>query len=267
VKLVPSSPRARRRLAWCAALAAAAAVLGALVALLPKGTQSETTRSGGKQFITKPREKVPLSAADRKTINATLTAFVRTAVARREVGASYELVTAALRAGKTRAEWARGTIPVFPYAARGKHFDGWRLKYSYRGDVGFDLTLQPRVGSKLGAVTFAVEMKRVHGRWLIDSFTPTAVFAPVGAAPRITTAQDFRPPRIHSRPTTALLRQASGSSESAFNRLWLIAPAALLGLALLVPLTLLLVGRVRGYHPARGRLPPLPSLTREARRV
>jgi hypothetical protein len=246
--LLPSSPRARRRLAWTGGLSLAAAGLVALIVALPKGSNPQTTAvAGGGRIVTTTREEVPLAAADRKAINATLTAFVKTAVVRKHVAASYELATPALRSGHTRAEWATGKIPVFPYAARSESYGGWRLKYSYPGDVGFDLLLHPRAGSELGPVSFAVEMKRLHGRWLVDSFAPTAVFSPAGARPSITAAPDFGP------------QQVGGSSESRFNRLWLIVPAALLGLAFLVPLVLVLLKRERGYRPGRGELPPLPA--------
>lgn len=247
--LLPASARARRRLAWVGAVVLAVAGLTSLVVMLPKGARSHTTTSssGNARVVTTTRREVPLAAADRKAITATLDAFVKTAVARRNVAASYELATPELRGGRTRAEWATGNIPVFPYVARGRHFGGWRLKYSYHDDAGLDVLLHPRAGSKLGPVSFAVELKRLHGRWLVDSFVPTAVFSPPGSRPNITAAPDFGP------------QLAGGSGEGRFSRLWLIVPAALLGLAFLIPIALALVGRRRRYRPTRGELPPLPT--------
>jgi hypothetical protein len=221
--------------------------LAAVFLLLPKGTRPQTTTSSGAAQVVTTRQEVALTAADRRAITSTLSAFVKTAVERRNVGASYELATPALRGSRTRAEWATGNIPVFPYAARGKRFGGWRVTYSYRDDVGLDLLLHPRTGSKLGPVSFAVELRHVHGRWLVDSFAPTAVFAPAGSRPSITAAPDFGP------------QPAGASSESRFSRLWFIVPVALLGLAFLIPIAVVLVKRQREYRPTRGELPPLPT--------
>ena len=74
-----------------------------------------------------------LSAADRAAINATLDVLVNHAVKRKDVGKSYDVVTPALRGGMTRAQWSRGSIPVYPYPAAGRRFHEWTVQYRTAG--------------------------------------------------------------------------------------------------------------------------------------
>ena len=83
----------------------------ALVAVLALGSPAMASGGG-------------LSAAERHQIDATINSFVNHAVKRQNVGASYDDVTPRYRLGMTRAEWAKGSLPVFPYPARGTKF-GW----------------------------------------------------------------------------------------------------------------------------------------------
>src|SRR5919198_6671942 len=62
--------------------------------------------------------ETPLTAADRRGIDHALDVFLRSAVERRDVARSYDVVTPALRGGKTRAQWTANHLPVMPYQAR-----------------------------------------------------------------------------------------------------------------------------------------------------
>jgi hypothetical protein len=96
-----------------------------------------------------------LTKADRAAINRTLDTFVATAVRRHDVGKSYDLVTSQLRGGMTRAEWAKGDIPVYPYPARGTNWDDWYLDYALKNEVAFELVLQPERGHKADPISFS----------------------------------------------------------------------------------------------------------------
>ncbi len=116
-----------------------------------------------------PAGAARLSGPDRRAINRTLDAFVNSAVKRRDVGASYDLVTAQFRGGTSRAAWKKGTLPVYPYPARGRSFHEWTVEFASPGDVGFQLLVESR-NLKTDAIEYTGEVKKIHGRWLIDSF-------------------------------------------------------------------------------------------------
>jgi hypothetical protein len=196
----------------------------------------------------KPR----LSPVDRKAINATLDVFVNHAVKRKDVGASYSVVTAALRGGMTRKQWSRGSIPVYPYPAQGRTFHGWTIDYVTGEEVGIQLLLHPRRGSKLGPFVFKVYLVPTRGKWLVDSFMPAATFAPVDAPAKVLAAADFMP-------------QAQGDPSSPTGRgrishVYLFVPFAVIGLLMAGVAGWGLVGKLRYARltgNARKSLPPL----------
>jgi hypothetical protein len=233
------SPRLRRRLLWSAALLATAGAAAAGVLLLaeaPKGVSpvaepvsEEPSLAAPAQVAVRPK-LTRLRAADRRQIVEVIDRFVQTAVERRDPAAAYDLATPGLRAGQTRADWARGDVPVFPFQARPTAYDDLRLKYVLRNEVGLDIVLPPARGSKQGPIAFSIDLKRVGKRWLVDAFIPVAMFAPLEKKAGVTALPDYAPAE---RPMSAV---TSGVRLSAR---WLALPLGLLGTLLLVPLVLL----------------------------
>ena len=174
-----------------------------------------------------PAGAARLTPADRAAITRTLDKFVATAVKRHDVAASYELVTPELRNGMSRAEWAKGDIPVYPYDARGRAFHAWTLSYIYGKEVGVTLMLRPR-DLRQDTFAFDVTMKKIQGRWLVDLFMPAATFSNT-QRPRVVGPHDFL--------------AASGANETGERRLaavWIAVPAAVIGLGLLIAVGVLL---------------------------
>lgn len=217
---LPSSPRGRRRLAWAGAGVAAAALLAAGVATLPTAKPAAPPEPLSNEPAQLPPRERPLwlSAADRQAVNAVLDRFVPAAVQRRDGAAAYDLVTPRLRGDDRREAWARGALPVMQFPARGTRFHDWSLKYVDDNGVGFDLLLQPRPKARVGPIMFAVDLERLGGHWLVDSFGPIATFAPAEAPARVRAVGDFSP--------------QAGGDEVERGRLspaWLLLPLGFLG--------------------------------------
>jgi hypothetical protein len=163
-----------------------------------------------------------LTKADRAAINRTLDVFVPSATERQNTAASYDLVTPQFRGGATRTQWAAGQIPVYPFKARGTEFHDWTIDYIQGNEVAFELMLQPRNPRK-DAIAFDGSLKKVRGRWLIDSFFPAATFAGEGA--KVVGPNDF-----------VAQRYSGDAGESRLGPIWFVLPGAILGLILLVPI-------------------------------
>jgi hypothetical protein len=250
-----SSPRARRRALWAAALVVAGAV-GAIVFLaLPneKGGISDTTPTGTVQVVRRARQ-VPLPASARASIDELLDRFVPAAMSRRHPERAFDLVTPSMRKGMSRADWRAGNLPVQPYDARGTSFHDWRLVSSYPGVVTLELTLQPRDRSE-GAAAYLVDVKPVRGRWLVDSAYQRASYAP---APATTEA---------SGATKTTAAPASGGGDKGrIATIWLLLPLGLLSLIVIVPTIVFTAGWIadkrverRTRDDPRRQLPPLPK--------
>ena len=173
-----------------------------------------------------------LTKADRAAINRVFDVFVPAAVERQNVPAAYDLVTAEFRGGATRAQWAKGDVPVYPFKARGTQFHDWTVDYVQGNELAFELMLQPRNPRK-DAIAFDGTLKKVRGRWLIDSLYPAATFAGEGA--KVVGPNDF-----------TAQRYAGDAGESRLSAVWFILPGGILALILLVPLVYFVVTWRRG---------------------
>jgi hypothetical protein len=106
---------------------------------------------------------------------STLDAFVRSAVIRRDLAASWPLATAHMKVGTSHADWLAGNLPVVPYPANAFRTTGLTLKYSYRNVVGYDVLVLPKQtksGDAAGQQVYACELHDVRGSWLIDFCYP-----------------------------------------------------------------------------------------------
>src|SRR5262249_34235813 len=101
--------------------------------------------------------------------------FVMTAVARKHLKASYDLVCPEMKNGFTRDRWAKGSIPVVPYPV---YFGKWRVSYSYQSEVDLQVALWAKPKSKIKPVVFDLSMqpcgKVPSNRWLVSSFIPVS---------------------------------------------------------------------------------------------
>jgi hypothetical protein len=234
-----ASPRRRRRFGWSAlALAVLAGGAGA-IALMPRG-------EGAPPDVLRPAPPLPverevrLTASMRDGIDATISRFVPAAVGRRDPALAWRLAGPALRAGGSRAEWLRGSLPVFPFPYRDTRFPDWKPLYTYHDRVGFDLLLQPRRGAKKGPIAVKVEMVRGRTRWLVDSWYPTAVWSAPDERPWIAGPPDFA-----AGGYTSEWYNHEPTTQGRLDPAWLLVPAGILGLVIAAPLALFGAARLR----------------------
>jgi hypothetical protein len=249
------SYRWRRRLLWTIPVLAGAAGAVVLVVSLPSGSGipddepvPQPVAPVAPEPVAQPLRKAPVTPATRREVNAVLTAFLRDAVNRENPAAAWKLVTPALRAGWTRAEWRRGNLPVYPYPARVDEATGWRAVESFENDLLVDLLVHARPGAKeKGAIAFQIALKRLgtggSRRWLIDSIIPERVYAPTPERPRRGAQSDAPGP-------------ATGARLSPY---WFFVPGLLLSLIVLVPATIAVVNWRRGVRAEKAYRRSLPE--------
>ena len=128
---------------------------------------------------------------DRAAVDRLLDEFIPAAVAQKNLQRGWELSAGVART-VSHAEWMKGNTSVQKYPARGTKFRGWTVNYSYPGDVGFDILLQPTKQS-VGAWSFRGEAQKIHGRWKITTWYPVATFAPPGRTQTVLGPNDLGP--------------------------------------------------------------------------
>jgi hypothetical protein len=152
-------------------------------------------------------------------------------VARKQVGDSWTLVSPDLRRGFSRAEWARGDIPIVPYPVDTAR---WELDYSYADSIGFQVALFPPRGRRIRPIVFNVDLRafgRGKGRrWLVDGFTPGVVRAlPSGSGPDQLAARE--------RSTAGVDLAPRERGKARLGAIWLAVPLGVLALAVLIPIS------------------------------
>lgn len=128
-----------------------------------------------------PARAARIAPADRAAVNALLDRFVPDVLAGHDLQAGKALVGGYVTVG---------TVQRYPAKAQNLH--GWLLDYAQKGDVGFDLLLQPARKS-LGPWSFRGEAKKVNGTWKIVDWYPVAEFQPPGKAARVNGPNDLSP--------------------------------------------------------------------------
>jgi hypothetical protein len=138
-----------------------------------------------------PAPKLPNGSA--KGINSTLDQFVRYAVERRNPARAYAVTSAMMRSSQTRKQWNEGTLPVPPFQSKGTSFHGYSVMDASPRQVYLSMVLQPKHPYKQGAISYNIRLSKVHGRWLVDWFTPQAFFAAKGDTPSLFAENDLAP--------------------------------------------------------------------------
>lgn len=236
------SYRWRRRLMWLGVtLVLMAAVVLAILALPRHGRVFTETFSDEPAPVVVEDKPVPMTPARRRQVSQTLVRFVATAVTRNDPLAAWDLATPGMKAGTTRAQWARGEVPVIPYPAIPAQARSWTLVSSTEDDVVVDLVLQPPTGSKRGPIEFEVELKSVgarpNRRWLVHAFLPVRSYSPVASKPK----------PVKPLPTNLKPNYPTGR----LSPVWFLVPAFLLGLIVLVPVGIGVLNWRRGVRAER----------------
>jgi hypothetical protein len=229
-RFLPSSPRKRRRLFRIGLALTVLAATAAVFFLLPQPSKPPPeTFSDEPADLYVPQKPVKLDQRSRRQIGETLERFVQAGLGRRDPVAAYRLSTPELRSAVSLGEWKRGALPVFPYLARKGDGRAWTKDYAFGDTVGVEVFLHPAPSEKLGPIAFKGAVRKLNGRWLVDSVVPAAIFSRDGEKPKVFANTDFQ------RGTLG-----SGGDGAKLDASWLLVPAGVLTLCLLVPLGLVL---------------------------
>lgn len=244
-----SSARIRRRLVWGGVFLAVAGLVGLLFVLFP-----EPKKSADEQITTIPGDVVVpdrnVSFVKRAPVVLPIAeTFVRTAVARKHVEKSWDIVTADMKSGFTKKSWSDGgAIPVVPFPVKDAR---WKVYYSFQKEIDLRVALFAPKKSKVCPVVFDLVLNRgeqpTPRTWLVSSFLP---------APAIGGDYGHCSSGTRDTKTGAGSDFTSGSSGNLFgpslapdqrlahsSTFWLLLPASILSLLVVVFAGVLIKGR------------------------
>ena len=181
-----SSPRFQRYLLWfgVAVFAIGAAVL---VFVLVGGSDPKSSAPDKGFRPTLPSRQIPLKNADGVTVKtysqlddqvrSDIKTFIGTAVARKNLGTSWAVVSPTLKRGYTPKSWTTGSdLPVVPYPGVDTKHIQFYLDYASTKEILVEVGLAGKPGVSTRPVTFQLGLVRgakdsAHP-WLVDYWMP-----------------------------------------------------------------------------------------------
>jgi len=174
------SARTQRQVSLVSALVLIAGVVAFTVAYLgDTGTSQETPLSDAPAQVFTPRKQIPLEKEARRVAGR----FILTAVARENLGESYELAHPELRQGLTKRQWLTGNIPVVYYPAKAIETATFKVDESYANEAILEVALLPKESAKVKPQIFFIGLKKAGNRWRVNYWVPRA-------APAVPSARD-----------------------------------------------------------------------------
>lgn len=256
--LLPSSPRARRKLAWISAAAVLVAAGLAVAFLIPNhktGQGNPTGNEGPAQVAITTSTR--LTAADRRQIDAVLDRFIPAGMERRDPALAWRLAGPEMKVSSTLAQWRRGTSPIPYYQPKEKTFHGWSTIDAGPRYVIFNLLLHPLHPERVGTYVFSGEVVKPGQQWLVNRLYTIAIMN----GPHFSTTHELGPADF-----AAPGAKGQGEPETVKHSLGILPIALILSLVILVPLAVVGGAFVRARRwrrrvrtDARTTLPPLPS--------
>ena len=102
--------------------------------------------------------------------------FILTAVARKNLASSWQLVHPTMKQGFTKAQWLKGDIPVQYFPVGKLEQVRFRVDEKMKDGVVLEVALVPNPGAGFDPMVFFLGLKKVgsgdHVRWLVDYWMP-----------------------------------------------------------------------------------------------
>lgn len=165
----------QRRPGWQKALPWIVAVVLVGSAIAAGIIWSNTGKSSATPLTNEPAtdvSKVP--ATVKLTPGATRVArrFIQTAVARKNLPEAYNIVTQQIKQGQTLQSWNTGNIAVIPYPVDQIKYAPMKIDFSYPKEAQIQVALLPKPGAKVKSQLFIMDLVKVNGKWLVNSWVP-----------------------------------------------------------------------------------------------
>jgi hypothetical protein len=116
--------------------------------------------------------KVPKTVKLAPGVRRVAKRFIETAVARKNLREAYYLAGPAIRQGQTLKEWLKGDIAVVPYPVSELDFAPMKIDFSYPNETQIEVALLPKAGAKVRSIIMIMDLIRVNGKWLVNSWVP-----------------------------------------------------------------------------------------------
>ncbi len=114
---------------------------------------------------------------DRAAIGTLVDTFTKDVLLRRNLAEGWDLAGPDMRGGTTRSAWVAGTgVTLAAYPAKETEFSrAWTGKLVAPGHAVLAMVLHPKPGKKAFETAFTIDVRKLHGRWVVDLYYPAAI--------------------------------------------------------------------------------------------
>ncbi len=169
----PRKPGWRKALPW---------IVGVLVVGAGLGIAAWKIGDTGHSRATPLNPKVPAKIVSQvpKTIKLEPGArtvakqFIETAVARKNLREAYKISGPQIVQGQSLKSWLTGDIAVQPYPVSDIAYAPMKIDYSYPNRALIEVALLPKAKSKAKGQIFMMQLNKIGGKWLVNSWVPRA---------------------------------------------------------------------------------------------
>jgi hypothetical protein len=186
VQSIFSSPRANRMLFWLGAAVLAAGVVVLVVTFVGRGDGSTTKPDAGFK-ATLPVKDQPLRTAEGAKITkfaqldtqvkSNIKTFIATAVARKHLDRSWDVIAPSMKSGYTEKQWSHAdALPVVPYPVDNVNHALYHLEYATTKEILVEVGLSAPAKRHIRPATFRLGLipvgKGAKARWLVNYWMP-----------------------------------------------------------------------------------------------
>jgi hypothetical protein len=168
-------PEIKHRPGWRKALpwVIGVVVVGALIAV--GIIWSNTGKSNATPLTNQPAvdvSKIPQTVKLPPEATQVARTFIKTAVARKNLGQAYGLVTQEILQGQSKKDWLTGNIAVVPYPVDAIEYAPMKIDFSYPKEAQIEVALLPKRGAKIQSQLFVMDLVKRGDKWLVNGWVP-----------------------------------------------------------------------------------------------
>ena len=165
-------PGWRKALPWVIVVV----VVGAVIAVVAVKYEN-TGKSTATPLTNKPAQdvsKVPPTVKLPSGATKVARQFIESAVARKNLGQSYSIVTEQIKQGQSLKSWMTGNIAVVPFPVVNVKYAPMKIDFSYPAEAQIEVALLPKASAKVHGQLFIMDIVKRGGKWLVNSWVPRA---------------------------------------------------------------------------------------------
>jgi hypothetical protein len=165
-------PGWQKALPWIVGILLVGGLIGGLIAAFGTNTGHSTATPLDPNHPAKDVSKIPKTVKLEPAAEKTARRFIETAVARKNLREAYGISGPQIIQGQSLKSFMSGNNAVIPYPVKDVAYAPMKVDYSYKNEALIEVALLPKPKAKVKAQMFMMQLNKVRGKWLVNSWVP-----------------------------------------------------------------------------------------------